>query len=181
MPFFASALESNESRVRNLCFDPENRFVHKDVGWNARMNGLSASLISSQLARIEKLVEMKIKVANQYLLGLQGHPWLNFMPSTVDYSQNVFWVFPILLKDDAPYNAETLQKKLFNFGIETRRFFFPLHMQPVLKNYINTSEAGFEVAERIWNLGIYLPSGLGNTEQEISQVIEILWDITNDI
>jgi perosamine synthetase len=162
---------------KNLCFEPKNRFVHNEFGWNARLNGLSASLINSQLSRIEILREMKIHMANEYLEGLKGHPWLGFMPRNLEYSQNMYWVFPILIKNGAPYNASSLQKKLFEQGVETRRFFCPLHLQPALRNYPFISLGGLETSELIWEMGLYLPSGLGNTTDEIHQVIEIIWNL----
>jgi dTDP-4-amino-4,6-dideoxygalactose transaminase len=33
----------------------------------------------------------------------------------------------------------------------------------------------FPVSEKLWNRGLYLPSGLGNTESEIDTVSEVLW------
>jgi hypothetical protein len=34
-----------------------------------------------------------------------------------------------------------------------------------------------EVSERLWDRGLYVPSGLGNTHDEIAKVIEILWGL----
>ena len=51
---FTNDLEiSNRCKsLRNLCFQSENRFVHKELGWNYRMTNLQAAL---GLAQLEKL------------------------------------------------------------------------------------------------------------------------------
>jgi len=163
---------------RNLCFDPKQRFVHEDLGWNARLSGLSASLISSQLQRLQILVEKKIAIAKRYLAGLTGHPWLDFHPLSTPYSINAYWVFGVMLNEDSPFGADGLQKELRELGVDTRRFFCPLHLQPLAKKYNISTFGTMPIAEKLWNRGIYLPSGLGNTTAELDLVIETLWKLT---
>jgi perosamine synthetase len=163
--------------LRNLAHSKE-RFVHERLGWNARISGLSAALISSQLKRLDKLILKKHEIANLYMEGLKNHPWLTFMPKEVPYSTNAYWVFPILLNADSPHNAEELQMKLRSLGVESRRFFCPIHLQPLRANFDFTFASTYSVSENLWRNGLYLPSGLGNTPQEIEQVIDTLWKIS---
>lgn len=164
---------------RNLCFNPKQRFVHEDLGWNARLPGLSAALISSQLRRLDTLIAQKIRIAERYLEGLKGHPWFDFHPQTTSYSKNIYWVFGVVLKDDAPFDAEGIQQELRQLGVDTRRFFCPLHLQPLAKDYSITQYGEMPVSERLWNRGFYLPSGLGNTDEEFEKVIEVMWKIVS--
>lgn len=163
--------------LRNLCFQPDARFVHNELGWNYRMSGLVASLINSQLKRINELVRLKIKIGTRYRVGLDGHPWIEFPLELNQNSQNNYWVFGMLLNEDCPFGAGTLQAILKERGVESRRFFFPLHMQPLSEIRDLQIKGEFPVAERLWERGLYLPSGLGNTFSEIDQVIEILWSL----
>lgn len=160
---------------RNLCFNPKQRFVHEDLGWNSRLAGLPASLITSQLKRLDALIDQKIAIGEKYLAGLEGHPWLEFHPSSTSFSKNTYWVFGVLLKDDAPLNAEDMQQKLRSVGVDSRRFFCPIHLQPLASRYSISKYGDMTVAERLWERGIYLPSGLGNTSDEIDKVIEAMW------
>ena len=162
---------------RNLCFNPKQRFVHEDLGWNARLSGMPATLISSQLQRLDLLIEKKIEIAQRYLSGLSGHPWLDFHPPSTTFSKNTYWVFGVVLKEDAPYDAEELQKELRVLGVDTRRFFCPVHLQPLTKKYPISKFGEMPVAENLWNRGIYLPSGLGNTTEEFEAVIEAMWRV----
>jgi len=162
---------------RNLCFNAKQRFVHEDLGWNARLSGIPATLISSQLQRLDLLIEKKIDIAHKYLGGLAGHPWLDFQPPSTSFSKNTYWVFGVVLKDDAPFDAEGLQNELRMLGVDTRRFFCPVHLQPLAKKFPIQTFGAMSVAEKLWNRGIYLPSGLGNTTEELDTVIDALWKI----
>ena len=162
---------------RNLCFNSRQRFVHEDLGWNARLSGMPATLISSQLQRLDLLIEKKIDIAQRYLTGLAGHPWLDFHPPSTGFSKNTYWVFGVVLKKDAPFNAEELQKELRVLGVDTRRFFCPIHLQPLAKKYPIEMFGTMPIAEKLWNRGIYLPSGLGNTTEEFEVVIDAMWRV----
>jgi len=162
---------------RNLCFNPKQRFVHEDLGWNARLSGMPATLIASQLQRLDRLVEKKIDIAQRYLSGLAGHPWLDFHPPSTVSSKNTYWVFGVVLKEDSPFDAEELQQELRTLGVDTRRFFCPVHLQPLARKYPITTFGEMSVSEKLWNRGIYLPSGLGNTPEEFDAVIEAMWTL----
>jgi len=163
---------------RNLCFDPNERFVHHELGTNARMPSMTAALVTSQLQRLASLVETKRAIGNRYLEGLAGHPWLQLPLKETSTSQNVFWVFGFKLLADAPCDAPTLATELRKRGVDTRRFFFPLHLQPALIKLGVVDDRSRPVSEDLWINGLYLPSGLGNSWDEIDQSIEALWKVS---
>ena len=163
--------------LRNLNFVPGKRFVSEKLGYNQRLGGLSAALIHSQLLRLDDLNNRKVELAKRYLNNLKGHPWLSFAPLSYKGTTNTFWVFPVLLTESSPFNAEGLQEVLLAKGIQTRRFFCPMHIQPLAKKYGINPTTNFPIAENLWNRGLYLPSGLGITENEIDIVSETLWEI----
>jgi perosamine synthetase len=160
--------------IRNLCFRPEERFVHTDLGWNARLNGLSATLINSQLQRISLTLKRKSELAARYREALAGLPEVALIPESTEYSTNANWVFPILLTEDSPFNAAELQEKLRDSGVDTRRFFCPIHLQPLVKNYDIAAIGDFPVSENLWRNGLYLPCGVGTLDSEVDQVVEAL-------
>jgi perosamine synthetase len=45
--------------LRNLCFQPERRFVHEELGYNFRMTNLQAALGLAQLERLDEFVKRK--------------------------------------------------------------------------------------------------------------------------
>ena len=162
--------------LRNLCFNPNERFVHTELGWNSRISGLSAALISSQLDRMSSLINRKRQIAELYLNGLENHPWFSTQPTSVSYSENLFWVFGILLNPEVPMEAKEFQELLKTHEIETRRFFCPIHLQPIFGEMFSSKKGAYPISENLWRRGLYLPSGLGNTDSEIEYVIEKMWE-----
>lgn len=163
--------------LRNLCFNPEERFVHTELGWNYRISGLSAALIASQLSRVNELIRIKQGIASKYTEGLSGHPWFSYMPAKTPFSENGYWVFPILLNEDSPFNAKEFQSELRKVDIETRRFFCPIHLQPVSKGLDLKLAGSMKVSENLWENGLYLPSGVGTLDTDIERVIEACWEL----
>ena len=115
-----------------------------------------------------------------YKDGLENHPWIKLPAASTDYSKNKYWVFGILLKNDSPFNAKTFQYELSKYGIESRRFFCPIHLQPFvpLYNFVFNNH-DMEVSENLWNMGVYLPLGTGINKIEVEKVVEIIWEITD--
>jgi perosamine synthetase len=71
-----------------------------------------------------------------------------------------------------------VQAELAEVGVGTRPFFWPLHLQPVLKRFGLEDQPPLPVAENLGSNGFYIPNGLGmspaDTEYVIEQVRKIL-------
>ena len=144
------------TKMRNLDFNNEKRFIHNNMYWNYRMSSMQASLGISQIRNLDKIIKLKIAQGNTYLDLLQDYQDYFQLPlSRVNQIQNHFWVFGIVLKKE---NArDNLIRSLSNEGIETRPFFWPLHLQPFLPVSKNTTN--LRTSERIGKNGLYLPMG----------------------
>ena len=60
-------------------------------------------------------------------------------------------------------------------------FFYPLHLQPLLKKYALDKQADLPVTERLAKQGIYLPSYIGITNDDIEYVVEQLHASINEM
>ncbi|MBY0518488.1 MAG: DegT/DnrJ/EryC1/StrS family aminotransferase [Bacteriovoracaceae bacterium] len=163
--------------LRNLCFKPEKRFVHDELGWNFRMTNLQAALGVAQLERINEFVEKKRWMGKLYNEKLKDISAFQLAIPETDYAKNIYWVFPIVLKSDFKHDAESFCKLLGAKGIGTRPFFWNMHEQPVLlKNGLFKNEK-LPHAENIARRGFYIPSGLAITEKQIDEVVMTLRDL----
>jgi perosamine synthetase len=157
--------------LRNLAFEGPRRFIHKKLGWNYRMTNLQAAIGVAQLENITKFISKKRWIGKQY------NERLNFFSNLLqkpilktDFSDNIYWVYGVVSQNSAR-NASFYISKLAQFEIGTRPFFYPLHRQPVLKNYFTDTDFGqFPIADRLALNGFYLPSGLALTEEQIDYV-----------
>jgi perosamine synthetase len=57
-------------------------------------------------------------------------------------------------------------------GIESRTFFCPMNKQPFLQRMKGFRHVDCPVAERIWETGLYLPSGIQLTETDIMGIVD---------
>ena len=160
--------------LRNLCFQRNARFVHVELGTNARFTNLQAALGVAQLEGIENKLNTKKEIGKKYLDLLSDFKMLELPPQKTDYADNLFWVFGVVLKDSFKLNAKDVMKKLGELGIGTRPFFYPMHKQPVFLKKGWFEGVSCPVAERIAERGFYLPSGLGLEQGQIEQVVNAL-------
>lgn len=158
--------------LRNLCFQAKRRFVHEQLGWNFRMTNVQAALGVAQLERLNEFVTRKRQMGKQYTELLSHVTGLQLPLSRTDYAENIYWVFGLLLKEEVPFDAEEAMRRLREFGIDTRPFFWPMHEQPVFRKMGLFAEESYPIAERLGRRGFYVPSGLGLRSDQISRVAE---------
>ena len=94
-----------------------------------------------------------------------------------NYAKNIYWVYGIVLKNNVPFNAEAVMNKLRKYGIGTRPFFYPMHLQPVLMKMGLFNDESYPVSENISQRGLYMPSGMAISEEQIKRVSNALQEI----
>jgi perosamine synthetase len=158
--------------LRNLCFGQGRRFVHESLGWNYRMSNLQAAVGVAQLAQWDRFIHIKRAMGRRYSERLGGFAAISQQPANTEYAENIYWVYGLLLDDDAPLDAAEAMRRLADRGIGTRPFFWPMHEQPVLKRLGKVDGKSRPVAEGLARRGFYLPSGLGLTQENIETVCD---------
>lgn len=156
--------------LRNLCFKPQKRFVHDELGWNFRMTNLQAAVGLAQLERLDEFVTRKRLMGRRYTELLAGTPGIQLPMPRTDYAENIYWVYGLVLEDDLPFDAEEAGRRLKELGIGTRPFFWPMHEQPVFQKMRLFEGERYPVAERLARRGFYIPSGLALTPSQGERV-----------
>jgi len=155
---------------RNLCFIEKKRFYHEELGGNYRMTNLQAAVGVAQMERIEKFVEIKRRngaAYNKHLADINGLQ----IPTEKEWAKNVYWMYGIVLDETTGFNAESFANRLKEKGIGTRPFFLGMHEQPVFHKIGLFKNEHHPISERIARQGLYLPSGLTLTKQQIDEVV----------
>lgn len=158
--------------LRNLCFEPSRRYYHREIGYNFRMTNMQAAVGVAQLEKIEEFIVKKRSIGKLYTQLLEDIEELQLPLEKTDYSDNIYWVYGIILDDRLPMDNTVFMEKLAQNRIGTRSFFWPMHEQPVFRNMGLFQNESYPVAERIARRGLYLPSGLKITEEQIFFVAE---------
>ena len=155
-------------RLKNHGRDAKGTFVHEHIGFNFSFTEMQAAIGISQMKKLGAITHKKQQIRQRYIEELSDIE--GFKAVHIDSRCSpVFW-FTSFLSEDTDRLAESLQKD----GIQTRRFFYPLHLQPCYadKKYVKNLNDTFEVSERIYRKGLSLPSSYLLTDAEQTRVIE---------
>ncbi|WP_188151326.1 DegT/DnrJ/EryC1/StrS family aminotransferase [Teredinibacter waterburyi] len=167
--------------LRNLCFVPEQRFVHHELGWNFRFTNLQAAVGLAQLERLDEFVTLKRKMGNQYTDYLAGTNGIALPLQHTSYARNIYWVYGIVLDESLGVDAKWFMQQLQTRGIGNRPFFWPMHEQPVFKKMGLFGGEHYPVAERLARQGFYIPSGLSLQPVQIQRCAEVTLDILDEL
>lgn len=96
------------------------------------------------------------------------------LPMEKKWAKNVYWMYAVLVEKGFPLTRDQFVEALKKQGVETRNFFIPMHQQPAFKKLGLFKKERYPAAERLSKQGLYLPSGLGNTEAEIKKVCQVI-------
>ena len=166
------ALAERCRSIRNLCFQRSKRYVHEELSGNYRFTNLQAAVGLAQLERLEEFVERKRTMGKFYTEALSDVKGITLPLPETDYAKNIYWVYGIVLDDDIPMNNDEMQKKLAEAGIGTRTFFWCMHEQPVYQKLGLFADEHYVNAERMARRGLYIPSGLALTQDQMETVVE---------
>ena len=166
------ALAEEARGLRNLCFQRHQRFVHERLGWNLRMTNMQAALGLAQLERLDEFLVRKRRMGARYTALLRDLDSVQLPLADTACADNVYWVFGLVLKDSCGRDARGVMERLGSEGIGTRPFFVPMHLQPVLQRMGLFEGQSFPVAERLSRRGLYIPSGLTLTDEQMETVAE---------
>ena len=167
--------------LRNLSFSKSyfDRYNHDDIGWNYRMTNLQAALGCGQLKNIKTIIKRKREIGNLYYKYLKHNKKLLLQENSNSYSNNIYWVFGILLKKDLKISRNTIMKKLLSYNIDTRPFFLSMNKQKIFKQKKIFKNVKMPNSEYLSDNGFYVPSGLGISNKEIRYVCFTLNKILN--
>jgi perosamine synthetase len=163
--------------LRNLCFQPNKRFVHERLGWNLRMTNMQAALGVAQLERLDEFVTRKIRMGARYTELFSNLPGLQLPLTQTSYADNIYWVYGLVLDEATGLNAEKAMKLLASKNIGCRPFFCPMHHQPVLRRMGLFEKESLPVCERLYKQGFYIPSGLTLSDEQIEIIAESVIEV----
>lgn len=166
------ALADTCRSLRNLCFQPERRFVHERLGWNLRMTNLQAALGLAQLEQLDRTIQRKRRIGARYGERLSGLASVQLPLARTADCENIYWVYGLVIDESTGLDAAQAMKALALRGVGCRPFFYPLHQQPVLRRMGWFAGESHPVAERLARQGFYVPSGVGLSDEQIDTVVE---------
>ncbi len=154
----------------------KKRYYHDFVGHNFRLTNLQSAIGLAQLERFKSINKIKKTIAKRYISGLIKINCLKFQ-KTLDKCEHSFWAFPLVLK--TKIHKQIIEKKLNEYGIETRNFFYPLNIQKPYKKY--SKNKNYHLSEDISERGLCLPTFIGLKEYEQKNIINKIKEISKNL
>lgn len=172
---------TDNEEIARLCRSMRNQgrgegsawLAHERLGYNYRLDELSAALGVAQMARLEDILAQREKVAKRYnekLRKIEG-----VKTPTTGKNVRISW-FVYVIQLDESINRDEVMAYLEKHGVGCRPYFSPIHLQPFYKDMFGYREGDYPVTERVSRSTIALPFYNTITEEELEYVVKTLAD-----
>ena len=164
------ALIEHARKLSQQARDAAPHYEHTEVGYNYRLSNILAAIGVGQLAVLDERVARRRAIFERYKANLGRLPGISFMPEAA-YGRHNRWLTVLLVEPEAfGATREAIRLTLEAQDIESRPVWKPMHMQPVFRT---AAVVGGGVCERLFDIGLCLPSGSAMTDAEVDKVSEI--------
>ena len=147
-------------------------FEHQRLGYNYRLDELSAALGCVQMERIEEILQKRAGVAQQYEEKLGQMKEIE-IPWVAPYVSQISW-FVYVVRLIRGIRRDKVITHLRKKGVECKPYFAPIHLQPFYRKMLGYQEGDFPVTEGVAARTIALPFYGNLREKEIDYVVECL-------
>ena len=158
--------------LRNQGRDRDGQWLrHVQLGYNYRLDELSAAVGVAQLERFDELRRGRARAAAGYERAFSGRSWLR-LPHAGNGEAVDWFVYVVRLEDGIDRGA--VMERLGAAGVSTRPYFSPLHLQPLYRDMFGYQPGDFPVTERVAASTLALPFSSRLTDEDVEHVAETL-------
>lgn len=146
------------------------RYVHSEIGYNYRMDGIQGAILSYKLNLIDRWNEKRNYIAEKYNKSFEGLSNL-ITPKKNPYSTHIYHLYELGI--NLPLSRESLISYLNEKGISTGLHYpIPIHLQEAYKSFASNYEVGLEITEWAANSLLSLPIYPELTDEQIDYIID---------
>jgi dTDP-4-amino-4,6-dideoxygalactose transaminase len=149
---------------------------HTHLGYNYRLDEMSAALGLVQMQRLDELIAKRSQVAEWYNQRLSVIPGIE-IPYIAKNTTRVSW-FVYVIRFSKELDRDEIAKKLGASGIPARPYFLPIHLQPYMMERFGYQEGIFPVTEDLGRRGLALPFSSVMEEGQVERVCCALKEVT---
>ena len=149
---------------------------HVRLGYNYRLDEMSAALGVAQLERIEELRHGRARVTASYERALGGQDWVRLPRAGA--GETVDWfVYVVRLHPDI--DRDRVIDLLAAIGVPSRPYFTPLHLQPLYQEMFGFRPGDFPVTERVAASTLALPFSSRLADEDVQDVAAALASVVS--
>ena len=145
---------------------------HTYLGYNYRLDEMSAALGVTQMQRIEELLAKREQVARWYEQRLSETPGVE-MYAVEPATTRMSW-FVYVVKFAHGIDRAAVAHGLTERGIPVRPYFAPIHLQPFMVERFGYRQGDFPVTEDLGMRGLAIPFSSVMTEGMVEQVCQAI-------
>lgn len=145
---------------------------HTYLGYNYRLDEMSAVLGLAQLRRLDEMLAKREAVAGWYSQGLAGIPGIE-IPVIVPETTRMSW-FVYVIRLSREIDRAELAKRLEARGVPIRPYFLPIHLQPYMQERFGYLEGDFPITEDLGQRGVAVPFSGVMTREQVEYVCAVL-------
>ncbi len=164
--------EESASRVKFYATQArENKpyYYHKVIGYNYRLSNISAGIGCGQMEVLNHHINRRREIHKIYSDEFAKVDGIEVQQNPSDEFNSNFWLSTILLDcNKIEKSPNEIRESLNQLNIETRLLWRPMHMQPV---YESAPYYGGNIAEKLFDRGLCLPSSSCLTDEEVYRVV----------
>lgn len=149
--------------------DDPDEYIHREIGFNYRLNNIQAALGLAQLEQLEEFIQKKNRIAHRYAQAFAETPGLSLMPA-IPNVRATHWLYTVLLEPGASVERrKQFIRILSEKGVESRPLWHPIHSLAPYRDY-----PAFEIenSQSLYERAVSLPSSVGLSEEDQAYCIE---------
>jgi len=146
------------------------KYYHTMIGWNCRMDGIQAAVLSVKLQHLKRGNDLRRAHALRYKEALSKVEEL-VIPVEATYAQHVYHVYAIRVKERAEF-IQSLTNKGIGCGVH---YPVPIHLQEAYRA-LGYKKGSFPIAESTAEEFVSLPMFPELTEAQLQRVVEAVKD-----
>jgi dTDP-4-amino-4,6-dideoxygalactose transaminase len=147
------------------------KYHHSLVGWNCRMDGIQAAVLSIKLRHLEEANLLRREHALEYNRAFAGIDEVR-TPFEASYAQHVYHVYAIRLQE-----RDAIRRHLQEKGVGCAVHYpIPIHLQEAYRD-LGYKEGAFPIAEHLAEEFLSLPMFPELTEEQIEYVASCVGEI----
>ena len=148
--------------------------AHQRLGYNYRLDEMSAALGLAQTQRLEEILENRRRVAHHYIERLMTNRFL-ILPTLQEDTHMSWFVFVVRLNDlFGPSDRDVVMQELRAEGIGCNNYFPPIHLQPYMIEKFGFKPGDFPVCEYVAARTLALPFFGQMTNRQVDRVCDVL-------
>jgi len=148
---------------------------HTHLGYNYRLDEMSAALGRIQMNRLEELLAKREMVAGWYNQRLANVPGVQ-VPQLAPETSRASW-FVYVVRFSAEIDRERVARKLDEAGIPARPYFLPVHLQPYMVEKFGFQTGDYPITEDLGQRGLALPFSGVMSEAQVEIVCQALAEV----